>query len=59
MYLHKSLDENGIEKKLPIFEAGDIVYFINYDRKVPKISRHYRVDIGIVYDDWFCRLWQA
>jgi hypothetical protein len=53
MYLHKSLDENGIEKKLPIFEAGDIVYFINYDRKVPKISRHYRVDIGIVYDDWF------
>ena len=29
MYLHKSLDENGIEKKTPIFEAGDIVYFIN------------------------------
>lgn len=53
MYLHKSLDEIGIEKKTPIFEAGDIVYFINYDRKVPKISRHYRVDIGIVYDDWF------
>lgn len=53
MYLHKSLDENGIEKKTPIFEAGDIVYFINYDRKVPKISRHYRVDIGMVYDDCF------
>lgn len=53
MYLHKSLDEIGIEKNIPIFEAGDIVYFINYDRKVPKISRHYRVDIGIVYDDWF------
>lgn len=53
MYLHKSLNENGIEKKLSIFEAGDIVYFINYDRKVPKISRHYRVDIGIVYDDCF------
>ena len=53
MYLHKSLDENGIEKKSPFFEAGDIVYFINYDRKVPKISRHYRVDVGMVYDDCF------
>lgn len=52
MYLHKSLDENGIEKKTPIFEAGDIVYFINYDRKVPKINRRYRVDIGMVYDDY-------
>lgn len=51
MYLHKSLDENGIEKKSPIFEAGDIVYFINYDRKVPKINRRYRVDVGMVYDD--------
>ena len=53
MYLHKSLDENRIEKKTPFFEAGDIVYFINYDRKVPKISRHYRVDVGMVYDDCF------
>lgn len=53
MYLHKSLDENGIEKKTPIFEAGDIVYFINYDRKVPKINRRYRVDVGMVYDDCF------
>lgn len=53
MYLHKSLDENGIEKKSPFFEAGDIVYFINYDRKVPKINRHYRVDVGMVYDDCF------
>ena len=53
MYLHKSLDENGIEKKTPIFEAGDIVYFINYDRKVPKINRRYRVDIGMAYDDCF------
>lgn len=53
MYLHKSLDENGIEKKTPIFEAGDIVYFINYDRKVPKINRRYRVDVGMIYDDCF------
>lgn len=53
MYLHKNLDENGIEKKTPIFEAGDIVYFINYDRKVPKINRRYRVDVGMVYDDCF------
>lgn len=53
MYLHKNLDDNGIEKKSPFFEAGDIVYFINYDRKVPKISRHYRVDVGMVYDDCF------
>lgn len=53
MYEHKSLEENGIEKKSSIFEAGDIIYFINYDRKVPKINRHYRVDIGMVYDDCF------
>lgn len=53
MYLHKSLDKNGIEKKTPFFEAGDIVYFINYDRRVPKINRRYRVDIGMVYDDCF------
>lgn len=53
MYLHKNLDEIGIEKKSPFFEAGDIVYFINYDRKVPKINRRYRVDIGMVYYDCF------
>lgn len=53
MYLHKNLDDNGIEKKSPFFEAGDIVYFINYDRKVPKINRRYRVDVGMVYDDCF------
>lgn len=53
MYLHKNLDDNGIEKKSPFYEAGDIVYFINYDRKVLKINRHYRVDVGMVYDDCF------
>lgn len=53
MYLHKSLDENGIEKKSPFFEAGDIVYFINYNKNEQKINRHYRVDIGMVYDDCF------
>ena len=53
MYLHKSLDENGIEKKSSFFEAGDIVYFINYDKNEQKINRHYRVNIGMVYDDCF------
>lgn len=53
MYIHKSLDENGIEKKSPIFEARDIVYFINYDKNEQKINRHYRVDVGMVYDDCF------
>lgn len=53
MYLHKSLDENGIEKKTPFFEAGDIVYFINYDKNEQKINRYYRVNVGMVYDDCF------
>lgn len=53
MYLHKSLDENRSEKKTPYFEAGDVIYFINYDRKAQKISRHYQVNVGMVYEDCF------